>query len=311
MELLRRRKFLQVVGAATGIAASGKSTVVAKKGVRLGLIVWIADGQDPDLVIGRVRKFGISSCQVGVIAPAPNLAGPLKAALNRHQVEGTAVACLGPGKTVWNFKEGPTTIGLVPKEYRSERIDALKQASDLAQSCGIPAIHTHCGFIPEWPGDPLYPELVSAINDVASYCRERRQTFLFETGQETPITLLRTIRDVGLDNLGVNLDTANLILYGKGNPVDALDVIGKYVRGLHAKDGMFPTDPDHLGEEVAIGRGKVDFPALIGRLKQLNYDGPITIEREIEGPQQTEDIFKSKQYLEKLIREMYGSESLK
>jgi L-ribulose-5-phosphate 3-epimerase len=123
--------------------------------------------------------------------------------------------------------------------------------------------------------------------------------------------LLRTIRDVGLDNLGVNLDTANLILYGKGNPVDALDVIGKYVRGLHAKDGMFPTDPDHLGEEVAIGRGKVDFPALIRRLKQLNYDGPITIEREIEGPQQTEDIFKSKQYLEKLIREMYGFESLK
>ena len=112
---------------------------------------------------------------------------------------------------------------------------------------------------------------------------------------------MRAILDVGLDNQRVNLDTANLILYGKGNPVDALDVIGKYVGGLHAKDGLFPTNPKQLGEEVAIGQGKANFPVIIQKLKRLNYSGPITIEREIDGPQQGEDIRKSKTYLEGLI----------
>jgi sugar phosphate isomerase/epimerase len=124
---------------------------------------------------------------------------------------------------------------------------------------------------------------------------------LYETGQETPITLLRAMTDVGLDNQFINLDTANLILYGKGNPLDALDVIGKLVRGIHAKDGLFPTDPKNLGEEVPLGQGKANFPLLIPRLKELGYDGPLTIEREISGPRQIDDIRKEKQYLEKLI----------
>jgi sugar phosphate isomerase/epimerase len=136
---------------------------------------------------------------------------------------------------------------------------------------------------------------------VVSHCQANGQLFLYETGQETPVTLLRAIQDVGLDNQGVNLDTANLILYGKGNPVDALDVIGNHVRGIHAKDGFYPTDPRHLGKEVPIGQGKADFPRVIKRLKELGYRGPITIEREISGPQQIEDIRKAKVYLEKLI----------
>jgi L-ribulose-5-phosphate 3-epimerase len=124
---------------------------------------------------------------------------------------------------------------------------------------------------------------------------------LYETGQETPITMLRAITDAGLDNQFVNLDTANLILYGKGNPLDALDVVGKLVRGIHAKDGLFPTDPKQLGREVPIGEGKADFPKLIPRLKELGYTGPVTIEREISGPRQLEDIKKEKAFLEKLI----------
>ena len=79
---------------------------------------------------------------------------------------------------------------------------------------------------------------------------------------------------MGTDNLGINLDPANLILYGKGNPVDALDVFGKYVRDMHGKDGFYPTDGKNLGEEVPVGEGKVNFPALIAKLKELGYDGP-------------------------------------
>ena len=116
------------------------------------------------------------------------------------------------------------------------------------------------------------------------------------------MALLRAIEDIGTGNLGVNYDTANLILYGKANPVDGLDVVGKYVRSLHAKDGYYPTNPRELGKEVPIGEGKVDFRGVIAKLKEIGFRGHITIEREISGPRQIEDILKSKRFLENLIR---------
>jgi len=291
-----RRSFLGAIAAAP-LAAQSPS---AKP--RLGVVTSASSPAEVDRAIARVSDFGLPTCQVGVGAePDPKLAAPLKEALARYRIEATAVMTLGPGRMVWNFAQGPTTIGLVPRATRAERIDALKRASDLASLCGIPAVHTHCGFLPEVPSDPLYDEAVAAIRTVAAHCRANGQTFLMETGQETPITLLRAIRDVGLDNIGVNLDTANLILYGKGEPVGALDVIGQYVRGLHAKDGLYPTDPNSLGKEVPIGGGRVNFPEVIRRLRRLNYSGPITIEREIEGPRQQADIRASKEYLQRLI----------
>jgi L-ribulose-5-phosphate 3-epimerase len=293
-----RRSFLH------NLAATALFDAVASPGARprLGVVTSASTAGEVDAAIARVHEFGLPTCQFGAgEQPDVKLAAPLKEALARYGVEATAVMTLGPGKMVWDFAEGPSTIGLVPRGTRAARMDALKRASDLAHLCGIRAVHTHCGFLPEVPTDPLYTEAVSAIRDVASHCRGNGQTFLMETGQESPITLLRAIQDAGLDNLGVNLDTANLILYGKGEPVGALDVIGKYVRGLHAKDGLYPTDPSRLGTEVPIGKGRVDFPEVMRRLRALNYSGPITIEREIEGPRQQADIRASKEYLQRLI----------
>ena len=128
---------------------------------------------------------------------------------------------------------------------------------------------------------------------------------MFETGQETPVTLKRAIQDIekdlGKGNVGINLDPANLIMYGKANPVDALEVFGEYVRGIHGKDGKYPTDGHYLGEEVPLGQGKVNYPAFIAKLKEVGYEGDITIEREISGEQQKKDIVAAKEILDKLI----------
>jgi len=147
----------------------------------------------------------------------------------------------------------------------------------------------------------LYKETIEAIREIATYCKGNGQNLRYETGQETPITLVRAIRDVGTDNQGVNFDLANLILYGKANPVDAIELLGPYIQGIHAKDGLWPSDPKRLGEEVPIGKGKVDFPRIITRLKEIDYRGAVTIEREISGPQQMEDVRAAKKYLENLI----------
>lgn len=267
--------------------------------MRLGLIVHV--GQDPEGALQKVHGLGLPTAQVGVEDFSDGMLVRLTAALKKYGIEPTALNTAGPGPAVWDFYQGPETIGLVPRQFRQARIEHLKRASDFAKRAGIPALHTHFGFIPENPNNPLYGETVAAIREVATHIQSNGQYVLYETGQETPITLLRAITDVGLGNQFVNLDTANLILYGMGNPVDALDVIGKLVRGMHAKDGLFPTDPRRLGKEVPIGQGKVDFPVLFKKLKALDYRGPVTIEREISGPQQLEDVRKEKVYLERLI----------
>jgi L-ribulose-5-phosphate 3-epimerase len=306
MPITDRRLFLKSGLAAFAATAVPTSADPVRTKPRLGVVVGFSADNPPDKAIGHVKAFGLTCCQVSVGMSPPSLVTPLKEALAKYQVEATAAMTLGTGKMVWDFYQGPLTIGLVPPQTRAARIDALKRASDLAKLCDIKAVHTHCGFIPENPNEPLYSETVKAIAEVASYCKANGQTFLMETGQETPVTLLRAIRDSGLDNIGVNLDTANLILYGKGDPVAALDVIGKYVRGLHAKDGLYPTDPKNLGEEVAIGKGKVDFPEVLRKLHKLQYTGPITIEREISGSRQEDDIRASIVYLQALIDSTYA-----
>lgn len=299
MNHLDRRRFLRLSAAAGALLASTGQTQPAGKPMRLGLFVGI--GKDPDAALARVRDLGFPTCQIQTEDFSPMIQKGLKDAIGRTGIEVTALDSLGPGPHVWDFYQGPATIGLVPVKFRRQRIDHFKRASDFAKQFGIPAFHTHNGFIPENPNDPVYKETVDAIREVAAHCRGNGQMVLYETGQESPTTMLRCIQDVGVDNQFVNLDTANLILYGTGNPVDALDVVGTLVRGVHAKDGLFPTDPRKLGEEVPIGKGKVDFPKVIQRLKALNYTGAITIEREISGPRQIEDIKQSKAYLEKLI----------
>jgi len=304
MEYLNRRRFLQVSAAAAGLVSNipVAPAIPAGKPFRLGIIIGVA--KDPEAALKRVHDFGVPTCQAGTDDFSDRVYNGLKAAIDKYGIEVTAINSSGGPPNVYDFYQGPLTIGVVPVKYRRQRIDNFKRASDFAERLGVPAFHTHYGFIPENPNDPEYQGVVEALREVATHLKGNGQMMLYETGQETPITMLRAITDVGLDNQFVNLDCANLILYGKGNPLDALDVIGHLVRGTHAKDGLFPTDPKQLGLEVPIGEGKADFPKLIPRLKELGYTGPLTIEREISGPQQFEDIKREKVYLEKLVAEL-------
>jgi sugar phosphate isomerase/epimerase len=260
----------------------------------------------PDIegAFGQLKEIGLSGCQLcgwdESLFTEEN-AGKIKTVVGSLGVIISTFWCGWPGPKVWNFYEGQETLGLVPAAYRYARAETIKKGSDFARLLGIDQIATHAGFIPENPNDPNYQGVVAALKDVVARCRQNGQKFLFETGQETPVTLLRLIEDLGVNDVGVNLDPANLLLYGKANPVDALDIIGKYVYDIHAKDGEYPVDGRSLGKEKALGKGRVDFPRFIGKLKELGYDGPITIEREISGEQQKKDILEAISLLKKLV----------
>jgi sugar phosphate isomerase/epimerase len=252
----------------------------------------------------QLKETGLSGCQLcgwDESLFTPEIAAKVKAHTEALGVKISTFWCGWPGPKVWDFYDGQLTLGLVPPEYRYVRAETLKKGSDFAKLLGVNQIATHAGFIPENPRDPCYLGIAAALKDVVAYCVKNGQKFLFETGQETPVTLRRLMDDLGKENVGVNLDPANLLLYGKANPVDALDIIGAYVMDIHAKDGEYPVDGRNLGVEKPLGKGRVNFPRLIARLKELGYDGPVTIEREISGEEQRKDILEAIKFLTPLI----------
>lgn len=281
--------------------------------MKMGVCLIYDDVSTVEERVIRVKKSGFNSVQI--ITWKHNImtkenAQIIKPYFEKYDVEISAVWCGWEGPAEWNFYEGYKTLGLLPEEYREMRIKNLCVGSDFAKYLGVTDVITHMGFIPENPYDVQFIPMCDGIRKVAEYCKANGQFLLFETGQETPVALLRCIETVGTDNLGINLDTANLILYGKANPVDALDILGKYVRNIHAKDGVYPTNGHDLGEEKRIGDGKVDFKSLFIKLKDLGYDRYVTIEREIEDDVQIKDIEQANNYLQNIITEVYGRNTM-
>lgn len=302
---MNRRKFVYstavIAGASAMVPAFGAEPQVmteANSGnILLGVIT---AANDPEKDLKMVGDLGFSTCQLSINTYSPELAVRLSKSLETFHLKPTTLICMGPGVYKWNLTEGPSTIGLVPREYRAERVERLKQGTDFCQAAGIPAVHAHFGFIPEDPKDILYREFIETMKPLGEYARQRGIDIYFETGQETPVTLLRAIEDIGTGNLFVNYDTANLVMYGKANALDGLKVIGKYVKELHAKDGTYPVNPYELGREVPIPEGEVDFPAVISYLKKLNFNGSITIECELAGHKK-DYILQTKNYLQGII----------
>lgn len=257
--------------------------------------------------LARIKAFGVNVCQLCSWSPELWTAEMAETVKRNCKETGVRISGLWTGYTgggVWNFTEGPSTLGIVPPQHRRHRVDELKKGADFAKMIGVKAIITHLGFIPENPGDPEFKGVVEAVREIGSHCKDLGLEFWFETGQETPVTLLRLIEEVGTGNLGVNLDPANLILYGKANPIDSLDVFGKYVRNVHAKDGLYPTDPMKLGKEVKVGDGKVRFPEFVKALVDIGFEGELIIEREIkEGEQQNKEIAETIGNLKKWVAE--------
>ena len=265
--------------------------------MQLGLIVGISD--DPRASFERVLEVGIPTCQVA--CSAEHLVGKLNPDRIRAAAEATGIAItsifLGFNGQVYDNHRGPSTMGLVPLAFRQERLALAKRFSDTVREIGVPSVFSHIGFIPDDENDPLYVSFIEVMKELVGHCGANGQTFCFETGQELPSTLKRTIRDIGMGNVGINFDPANLVLYGKANPIDAVEIFGEYVKGMHAKDGVWPNRDEYLGHETPLGQGMVRFDLVIPRLKKRGFRGPITIEREISGPQQKADILKAKELL--------------
>jgi len=269
--------------------------------MKLGLIVGLSENVEEGF--RKVADVGVPTCQLSCVAenlvkhPDPPA---IRKAADRIGIEISSVFLLYHGQRFNRF-DGYPTMGLVPEDLRPGRSALSKDFSDVVKAMGVNSITCHMGFIPDDPADPDYIGFIDATSRLVAHCGENGQDFCFETGQELPSTLKRALRDINLPNAGVNLDPANLILYGMAHPLDAVEIFGEDVRGFHAKDGRWPNRDEALGIEVKLGDGEVNFPLVLARLKEKGFRGPVTIEREISGPQQKEDILHAKTFLEPFL----------
>ena len=271
---------------------------------KLGVLFKLRADSDIFEEMKKVRDIGCDCCQLTVWEMElynDEMAEKVVAAAKEYDVEISTLWAGWSGPRAWNFTEGPMILGIVPPAYRMQRIADLIKGVEFAAKLGVSRVATHVGFLPENMNDPQYFDILAALRQIVKECAKYNINFLFETGQETPTTLVRFIEAIGMDNVGINMDTANLLLYGKANPADAITMFGKYVMDTHIKDGFYPTDGLKLGREVKVGEGLANIPEVIRRLKELNYEGNYIIEREIKGEQQQKDIIDTLAYLRTIV----------
>ncbi|MBQ6851908.1 MAG: sugar phosphate isomerase/epimerase [Oscillospiraceae bacterium] len=194
------------------------------------------------------------------------------------------------------------TIGLVPVAWRAQRTNELLAGAEFARKIGVQDIVTHVGFMSDNPFDEDRMGVMHAIRHICKTIAPFGQRFLFETGEMIATTLTQLIKDINVENIGINFDCANMIINCRGNSADALRILAPLVRGVHIKDAVPPVGMDPKGKEVKAGEGTANFPELIRILKEAGYDGDLTIEREISDKVQRDiDVMDTKAFLEKLL----------
>ena len=232
-----------------------------------------------------VHELGIPTIQLhapSAQARTPENAERFVARLGELGIALTAVFGGFEGESYADIPTVSKTVGLVPPETRAARTQEMKEIADFARLLGCDVVALHLGFVPHDTSDPLYGEVLAVTREVCDHTKANGQNLHLETGQESADGLLGFIHDVARDNLFVNFDPANLILYGTGEPIEALQKIGSYVRSVHCKDAKWAANPGaEWGQEVPLGDGDVGIENYLRTLSDLGYAGPLTIEREI------------------------------
>ncbi len=249
--------------------------------MEIGLLVW-AEGTVEETQ-KQLTDFGLRVIQLGVPPTLDCVTAVMdwKTALGRSSVIVTAAVCSYAGEDYSNLATVHESVGFTTERYRAERIARTKEISRFARDLGVGAVSCHIGFIPADRSEGLYIELVDIARVLCDAAAANEQNFVLETGQESAGVLLSFLADVGRSNLKVNFDPANMILYGSGDPLQALALLQSHVLSVHCKDGRSPLDgTGMLGQECALGEGEVDFPGFLRLLKQIGYSGALTIERE-------------------------------
>lgn len=273
----------------------------ALKDREVGVMFWA--GRDN---LEQMRVFGVRCGQMGLdggLELTDALKSGWKSALEQAQFTIVTVFAAYNGECYADIATVQRTVGFIPPDTRIERERRTLAVSDFAAALGVGSIACHIGFVPENSKHPDYIAVRDLVRRVADHAAAHRQTFALETGQEPADVLLRFLVDVDRENVGINFDPANMVLYGSGDPIQALDVLRSHLLSVHVKDGDWPASdvPGSLGKERPLGQGSVGVPRFLKKLEEIGFRGPLNIERESENQaERLSDIRNAINYLNSL-----------
>lgn len=252
-------------------------------GHNIGVCSWSLQPAGLEDLVAKVKQLGLSHLQlaVGEFASLPDADQDRAIGLiNDSGLTVTATMVSYPGEDYGSINAVRRTGGLLPDELWPERERLTLAAAAFTAKLGVTKISTHIGFIPP-PSHRDYETIVGRIGSLAKPLADLKIDLLMETGQEPASELLQFLNNLNVRNFGINFDPANMLLYGSGDPIDAIQVLGRHIRHVHVKDAVKSKNPGiDWGEEVPFGDGQVPHEAYLGALKAINYTGPLVIERE-------------------------------
>jgi sugar phosphate isomerase/epimerase len=252
---------------------------------QIGVCSWSLQATGPEDLAKKVNALGLKKVQLG-LTPHRDDPGAWDGVQEFLAESGIQIVS-GMYSTVGEDYTTPDTIrrtgGVVPDEHWAENLELAKVTASLAKAMGLKGVNAHAGFLPHDPKDPDFDKLSGRVVKLAEVFGENGVTLFLETGQETAHTLLEFLGEMkkrGVNNVAVNFDPANMILYDMDNPIDALRLLVPHVRQVHVKDAKRTPVKGQWGEEVVVGTGEVDWIAFVQILAEANFDGGYVFERE-------------------------------
>jgi len=266
---------------------------------RLAVCSWSLQPVSPDDLVGKIRETGISRIQINLdpLRDDSDTWGSTAAALRQAGIEiiSGMFGCVGEDYTTLDTIR--VTGGIAPDRTWEQNRRNIQASAQLAAGLGLNLVTFHAGFIPHNQADPDFVKMLQRLSDAADLFAAEKLLLCLETGQETAQDLLTVLTTLNKPNMGVNFDPANMILYDKGNPIEALRTLGPWIRQVHIKDATRTKTPGTWGAEVPAGTGEVDWQAFFAALKELNFNGNFVIEREA-GTQRVADIIQARKVVE-------------
>jgi sugar phosphate isomerase/epimerase len=277
---------------------------------RLAVCSWSLQAQTPEILAERIEQTGVRRAQLALdpLYEDPAVWGKTIPILERQgiQVISGMVGCAGEDYTT--LESIRLTGGIAPDHTWERNRKDITGKARLAAELGIKLVTFHAGFLPHDQSDPAFAKILARLQEVTTLFAAHKITVTLETGQETAADLARVLRALNQPNARVNFDPANMILYAKGDPIEAVRTLGPWISQTHIKDARATKVPGTWGEEVPLGTGDVNWPAFCAALDDIGFKGDMVIEREA-GNDRVSDIRLARQVIERAFGKTQTSPS--
>jgi len=270
---------------------------------RIAVCSWSLRPRTPADLVAQLKTLGISRVQLALdpLRESRSLVQDTKTLFQQNGIQIVSGMFGTIGEDYSTLETIRTTGGIAPDSTWSENLAHIHADALIASELGLSLVTFHAGFLPEDAADPDFSKMVLRVKKIAGIFEARNIHVALETGQETAPSLAAFLRKLNCPNLGVNFDPANIILYDKGDPLEALRTLRPWLRQVHIKDAERTATPGTWGTEAVAGAGDIDWPKFFSVLHETQFAGNLVIEREA-GEQRLADISAARALLLKLNR---------